>query len=125
MFKLTTKGNCPHAVLYLARDIYSDESSSARAVSSSLCCCMHMEGILMTCLPLVTERLHICLSRDMYVCSMSFLTDGTAAVWFINICERIRSFLPLFLYSHVHDQKMMNALAGCLFFFCPMAAEML
>lgn len=36
-----------------------------------LCCYMHMDGILMTCLPLVTERLHTCLSRDMDVCIMT------------------------------------------------------
>lgn len=32
---------------------------------------MHMNDIVMTCLPLVTERLHTCLSRKMEVCIMT------------------------------------------------------
>lgn len=56
--------------MLLVLDIYSDGFSSTRAVRS-LFRYMHMNGILMMCLPLVTERLHFCLSRKMYVCIMT------------------------------------------------------
>lgn len=82
----------------------------------------------MTCLPLVTDRLHICLSRDVDVCIMTaFQSDGTcrAGVRFRKyMCENKMQdlFLPLFLYTpfipsvKVKLIKLMNALDGCIVF---------
>lgn len=68
---------------------------------------MHMNGILRTCLPLVTERLHICLSRDMDVCiTTAFQSDGTrrADAIYTCMCEnKIQDPpFPFFIYSLCH-----------------------
>lgn len=91
MLKLTTKETV-HMLFYsyFLTFIQTDFLPHAPFVPFIVFCCyMHMNGILMTCLPLVTERLHICLSRDMDVCVMTaFYSDGTyiADVGFIHMC---------------------------------------